>query len=147
MVIDSVNRKCEWVKNSLTLTADIVNGDNSGRLQGNKSMYLDYVGTFFNYKGQICRTKDCSDAEWDEIFKLLANPINRHTIPFPFGKKNLTQEVYISQVNWKLIDKPDDDEQVGSTIIRGYRWEKVLEVQFVAINSQWLAGGSISGLS
>jgi hypothetical protein len=109
-------------------------------------MYLDYVGTFFNYKGQICRTKDCSNTEWEEIFKLLANPINRHTIAFPFGTKNLTQEVYISQLNWVLVKK-QSDEVINGVTVRGYKWENVIEVQFVAMKAMWLAGGSIGGLS
>lgn len=144
--IDGTYRKCEWVKKSLTLTADIMNGENSGRLQNSYDMYLDYAGTFFNYKGQLRRTKDCTDEQFYEIFKLLANPINKHTIEFPFGTRTLTQQVYISKLEWTLIDKPNETTSSGGTVNHGYNWEKVIEVQFVAIKSMWKAGGSLGGL-
>ena len=134
MVIDGTNYKCEWVKGSLTRTADILNGENSGRLQGTNTMYLDYVGTFFNYKGQLRRKKDCTDAEWEQIYLVLANPINRHTVQLPFGQNTLTQEVYISQIVSKLIDN-------------NFGWERIYEVTFVAIESMWLAGQSLRGVS
>ena len=147
VMIDGVNRKVEWVKSSLTVEANIMNGENSGRMQGSWSMYLDYVGTYFPYKGQLRRTADCSDEEFYNIFLLLARPNNKHTIIFPFGTRQLQQEVYISKVAWKLIDyNPKNDENLGTTVRRGYNWEKVLDVEFSPIHSQWKAGGSLRGV-
>lgn len=146
--IDGVNRKCEWVKDSLTLEADIMNGENSGRMQGSWSMYLDYIGTYFSYKGQLRRTADCTDEEFYEIYLQLIRPNNKHTIVFPFGQRKLSQEVYISKISWKLIDyNPDDDRTLASSEVhRGYHWEKVLEVTFSPIHAMWKAGGSLRGI-
>lgn len=136
ITIDNKKYDAEWVFNTLEQTADIINGDNSGRMQGNKSMYLDYVGTFFNHTGQIRRGKNCTDKEWDDLFLALANPINDHSIILPFGQSNLHTEVYISQIKRKLI-KITTDCSV---------WTKVYDVTLTAINAQWLAGDSLQGV-
>lgn len=135
--IDGANYKVEWVTNTLEQTADIINGDESGRLQGDKSMYLDYVGTFFNHKGQLRRSKGCSDEEWDNLFLALANPINDHKITFPFAQSQITLDIYISQVTRRLVRLTPDFNL----------WTRVYDVTFTAMNSSWLAGGTINGLA
>ena len=135
ITIDGIEYNAEWVTNTLEQTADVINGDNSGRLQGNKSMFLDYVGTFFNHTGQIRRGRSCTDAEWDKLYLTLANPINDHTIILPFGQGNITIKIYISQVKRKLI-KVMEERSV---------WSKVYDVTLTAMDAQWLAGGKIKG--
>lgn len=135
IIIDGKAYNAEWVTKSFEQTADILNGDNSGRLQGNKSMYLEYIGTFFNTNGQIRRTNACTDAEWDDLYLALANPINAHTVVLPFGQGKLTTDIYISQLKRKLILQKNG---------RNF-WDNVYEVAFTSIDSQWLAGGSIQG--
>lgn len=135
--IDDTYYNAEWVKDSLEQSADIINGDESGRLQGDKSMYLDYVGTFFNHKGQIRRGKKCTDEEWDNLFLTLANPINDHSVDFPFGQSTIEIQIYISQVVRKLV-KLTADSNV---------WTKVYDVTFTAMESNWLASGDIRGLA
>ena len=128
--IDGIEYKADWVTGSLEQTADIINGDNSGRLQGTKSMYLEYVGTFFNTSAQIHRSADCTDAEWDNLYLTLANPINNHTVVLPFGQGSLETEIYISKIKRKYISK-----NKGRKL-----WEKVYDVTFTVVDSQWLAG-------
>ena len=135
--IDEKNYNVEWVKNSLEQIADIINGDESGRLQGDKSMYLDYVGTFFNHKGQIRRGKNCTDEEWDNLFLVLANPINDHSVDFPFGQDTIIIRIYISQVVRKLV-KLTADSNV---------WTKVYDITFTAMESNWLAGDNLIGIA
>lgn len=135
ITIDGTNYNASWVANSLEQTADIINGDNSGRLQGTKAMYLDYVGTFFNHSGQIRRNKECTDKQWDDLYLVLANPINNHTVILPFAQGNLQIEIYISQVKRKLIRISEDTNL----------WEKVYTVTFTAMESNWLAGEEITG--
>lgn len=137
ITIDDVRYNAEWVSNTLEQTADIINGDNSGRMQGSKSMFLDYVGTFFNHTGQIHRGSSCSDEEWDRLYLALANPINDHTVTVPFGQKEITSKIYISQIKRKLIKRTED-----RTV-----WGKVYDVTLTAVESQWLAGGNIRGVS
>ena len=136
--IDGTEYNAEWVSSSLEQTADILNGENSGRLQGTKSMYLEYIGTFFSTSGQIRRAAACTDAEWDSLYLTLANPVNAHTVVLPFGQGALETDIYISQVKRKLILRKH-----GRTL-----WEKVYDVTFTAIDSQWLAGDdNIKGYS
>lgn len=134
--IDGVEHKATWLQ-GLEQIADILNGENSGRLQATGKMYLEYLGTFFNHKGELRRDADCTDAEWNALFRALANPVNKHTGSFPFGVNQvLEQEVYISQVVRKL-----------KLIKETNRWEKVYAVTFTAISPAWLPGGDIKGLS
>ena len=133
--IDGVKYNAEWKSNSFEVTADIINGDESGRLQGTKDMYLDYVGTFFNSSGEIVRRKECTDEEWTELFIVLANPINNHTVKIPFLEGYLTTEIYISQVKSKLINQKFEKN----------KWYGTYSVTFTAMDSQWLAGGEIQG--
>lgn len=136
ITIDGVNYKASWVKESLEQTADIINGKGSGRLQGSYNMYLEYLGTFFNHKAQLRRENNCTDAEWANLFLVLANPINEHTISFPFGvDKKITQKVYIAKISRKLIFDEDKHE-----------WSRVYDVEFPAKIAGWRPNGSIRGL-
>lgn len=137
IVIDGKTFNAEWQSNSLELTADIINGDNSGRLQGTKAMFLDYVGTFFNTTATIVRKKDCTDKEWDELFVGLSNPKNKHTVKIPFAQGYLTTEIYISQVKIKLINQQHNRN----------KWNNTIQVTFTAMKSQWLAGGKLQGFT
>ena len=133
--IDGVVYEAEWKSNSFEVTADIINGDESGRLQGTKDMYLDYVGTFFNSGGEIVRKAHCSDEEWDNLFIALSNPINNHIVKIPFLQGYLQTEVYISQIKKKLISQRFNKN----------KWNSSYSITFTAMESQWLAGGSIQG--
>jgi hypothetical protein len=133
--IDGIKYNAEWKSNSFELTADIINGDNSGRLQGTKSMFLDYIGTFFNSGGEIVRGLNCSDDEWDNLFIALSNPINNHTVKIPFKQGHLKTEIYVSQVKTKLLNKKNQRN----------RWGNSIAVTFTAMDSQWLAGSQIEG--
>lgn len=135
IIIDGVKYNAEWKSNSFEVTADIINGDESGRLQGTKDMYLDYVGTFFNTSGEIIRNKQCTDEEWSNLFLALSNPINNHTVVVPFLQGYLQTKIYISQVKSKLIDQKYERN----------RWGTSYSVTFTAMDSQWLAGGKIQG--
>lgn len=133
--IDGIVYNANWKTGSFELTADIINGDESGRLQGTKDMYLDYVGTFFNSSGEIIRKPKCSDEEWENLFKTLSNPINNHTVKIPFLQGYLETEIYISQVKTKLIDQK----------LQKNKWGNSYSVTFASMDSQWIAGEEIQG--
>ena len=133
--IDGVIYNADWKSNSFELTADIINGDESGRLQGSKDMYLDYVGTFFNSGGEIVRKQNCSDEEWGNLFTVLSNPINNHTVKIPFLQGYLETEIYISQVKTKLVNQK----------FLKNKWSSSYSATFTAVESQWLAGGELQG--
>ena len=136
ITIDGVQYKATWLQ-GMEQTADILNGENSGRLQGSAKMHLEYKGTFFNHKGNLRRDADCSDEEWDSLFLTLVNPVNKHKGIFPFGTDQvLEQEVYISQVarTLKLIKETN-------------QWVRAYSVTFTAIGPAWLPNQEIKGLS
>lgn len=138
ITIDNVTYKANWVEKSMSRKAEIINGDASGRLQGTKAMYLDYVGTFYNYTGDLIRAKDCTDTEWENLYIALTNPINDHTITVPFGNTTMTSQFYISSVENKLITQKN-----GSN-----KWQNVYSVTFTSMSPQRLAGSNtITGVS
>jgi hypothetical protein len=137
IIIDGVRFNATWIS-GFTQTADIINGEGSGRLQGTNAMYLEYSGTFFNHTGELHRDAACTNEDWNRLFLVLSNPINKHTFTFAFGQnQNLTQEVYISQVTrtLKRIDK--DGENI---------WEKVYKLTLPAVNVAWTPNGNIEGV-
>lgn len=134
--MDGTTYKATFVEKSLKLKAEIINGDNSGRMQNTKEMFLDYVGTFFNYEAQFVRDNDATDADWDNFFLALCNPINKHTATFPFNQQTMTEYVYVSSVQRGYIRKKGDTNNP-------HKWEPVITVAFVSTKSMWLAGGNI----
>lgn len=139
ITIDGVNYKANWIESTLKRKAEIINGDASGRLQKTKAMYLDYVGTFYNYSGDLRREKGCSDTEWETLYIVLSNPINNHSIALPFGNGTITNDYYISSVESKFVKSE-----------RGYNeWEKAYSVAFTAMSPQRLATSpnTITGVS
>lgn len=139
ITIDGTAHKANWVVKSLKRKAEIINGDASGRMQGTKAMYLDYVGTFYNYTGQLRRTADCTDAEWENLFTVLTSPINNHTITVPYGDSTMTAEFYISSVENTLIT-----QEKGAN-----EWERVYSVTFTSMSAERLASApnTIIGVS
>ena len=125
-----------WEANSLKLTGEIINGDNSGRLAGNKDMYLEYECTFYNYEGTLVRGKNCSFEEWDRLFEVLSSPINDHYISFPLKQGELTSiYVYISEVERTLISRPANNPSPSNPNKAEFNlWSPKLNVKFVSMD-------------
>lgn len=137
ITIDGKTYNAEWVADSFTRKASILNGENSGRLQGNGDMFLEYIGTFFNFSGQIVRSANCSDKEWNDLFIALSNPINDHSVTVPFGNGIMNTRIYIANLEQVLKRISKDGKNV---------WSRVIDVSFTTMSSQWLAGGSLTGV-
>mgnify|MGYP006928445040 CR=1 FL=1 len=135
ILIDNVAYKANW--DGLKRKFEIINGDNSGRLQGNKDMYLEYVGTFYNFEGTLVQQRNCSPAEWDELIKVLSNPINDHTVTVPFNQSTMTWQFYVSSGEQDLIQIKDE----------GNRWARTIKVTLSAMYAQWLAGSTMQGVN
>lgn len=142
IIIDGISYNAEWAHSELKRKAEIINGDNSGRLQGNKDMYLEYVGTFFNYTGKIIRGKKCTDDEWDALYMKLVDPVNDHRVKVPFNQGWLSEKIYISSIEQGLIEQRKDD---GGKIRN--KWEPTINITFTAMYSQWLASSTLKGFS
>lgn len=138
ITIDGKTYKAEWVADSFKRRSDILNGENTGRLYGTGAMFLEYVGTFFNFSGDLIKTQGCTNEEWEELYVHLSNPKNDHIVQLPFGKGKMEVSVYISSVEQKLkrITK-DTSKQTG---LGENVWDKLLSVSFTSIDSEWRYG-------
>lgn len=132
--IDGKNYNVNWVSDSLKQTAEILNGENSGRLQGTYKMYLQYGATFLNHQGEILKTSKCSWDEWNEVFKVLMNPKNDHTIVFPFQNGEIELDVYISKISRSLKFIKETNE-----------WSKIYNVSFVSMSPSWMIDENLKG--
>ncbi len=133
--IDEIGYNAEWEANSFEQSADILNGENTGRFQNTGDMFLDPIGTFFNNTGVIIRGRECSDTEWDSLFRVLSNPIGEHSVRVPFDQGYLQTQIYVSQAKRKLIKRLNEKN----------KWSTSYQVTFTAMSSQWLAGGNLTG--
>lgn len=133
--IDNVNYKASWSKD-FKRKFEIINGDNSGRLQGNKDMFLEYVGTFYNFEGTLLQDRNCTADEWDKLLMTLANPINDHTVTVPFNQGTMTWRFYVSS----------GEQELKLITVDGNRWARAIKVTLTAMYAQHLAGGNIRGL-
>lgn len=132
--IDGKNYNINWVADSLKQTADILNGQDSGRLQGTYNMYLQYGATFLNHKGDIVKSSGCTKEEWNDVFRVLMNPKNDHTVTFPFDDGEIELKVYIAKIErgLKLIKETN-------------KWTNVYSVSFTAMNPSWKVDKSLQG--
>lgn len=132
--IDGKNYNINWVMDSLQQTAEILNGNDSGRLQGTYNMYLQYGATFLNHKGDIVKSAGCTEGEWNLVFRVLMNPKNKHTITFPFDDGEIQFDVYISSIarGLKLIKQTN-------------KWDNVYSVSFISMNPCWRVDENFQG--
>jgi hypothetical protein len=132
--IDGKKYNVNWIADSLEQTAEILSGEGSGRLQGTHEMYIEYVGTFINHKGEIVRSSNCTDDEWNDFYRILINPKNKHTVTFPFDDGEIEKEVYISTISRKL-----------RLIKETNKWSRVLSVSLVSIAPDWVPDEELKG--
>ncbi len=133
--IDDVEYNVNW-QEKLKCGFEILNGGNSGRLQNTGDMYLDPIGTFFNYEGIVIRGKNCTAEEWDRLFLVLANPLGEHTVVLPLNQGYMTWKFYISSGYRECIKIIEGEET---------RWADTINLKLTAMDSQWLAGGELQG--
>lgn len=110
----------------LTEKAEILTGKNSGRRQ-DFNMYIEYGGTFFNHSFVLHKRGSCTQARWDDLFMILSNPVNNHSIRMPHKQGYLIYDAYISSATRKLISAS-----------RGNDWGDIT-VEFIAMSPQWRA--------
>ncbi len=133
--IDGIEYPVNW-KQGVKCSFEILNGNNAGRIQNTGAMFMDPIGTFFNYEGTIIQGKDCTTEVWDDILLILANPMGEHEIVLPFNQGTMVWKYYISSGARDCIKIAEDGK---------VRWANTIEVKFVAMESQWPAGGELQG--
>lgn len=135
MVIDDRKFNVEW-SSDLKVQFEILNGSNTGRLQHTGEMYLDYIGTFYNFSGEVIKLPSCTEEEWDEFIECISDPINAHKVKVPFKQGYMLWDFYVSsgEVGIKKIQK---DGKIVKT--------KTIPLNLVAMKSQWLARQELDG--
>lgn len=102
-IIDGMDFNDTVAITSLTEKFDILSGKNSGRTQDGR-MYIEQIGTYFNYSMTFSRKPNGSLTEWDNFKNLLANPKNDHLITVWKDQGMLEEHwVYISGGQRNLI--------------------------------------------
>lgn len=86
--------------------------DKSGRVMSGK-MYINLIGTFYNYKMTVRRGVNCSLEDYEKFFEALSAPVPFNVITVPYGQTSLTFEAYITKGSQKLIRSAREEHYWG----------------------------------
>lgn len=100
----------------------VLDGSNAGRSLGG-DMIRDVIGAYCNYTIQF-DARIGKEESYYELFEILTDPVDFHTVSFPYNDKTLTQEMYCTASPDSLTKFSD----VGRNFFSG------LSITFVAKN-------------
>lgn len=86
--------------------------DKSGRVMSGK-MYINLIGTFYNYKMTVRRGLNCSLEEYEKFFEHLSAPVPFNVLTVPYGQTTMTFEAYITKGSQKLIRATKNEHYWG----------------------------------
>lgn len=104
ITIDGVSYDSTVVCDSLEQKFEKLSSDKSGRTQAG-DMFIDPIGTFYNYTIHIKRNPNASATAWDNLWMVLSDPKGFHTVEFPHNQTVLTFQAYITSGSRKLLRK------------------------------------------
>ena len=116
---------------SLTEKFDILSGKNSGRTQDG-GMYIEALGTFFNYTVTFKKKNTGSRERWDTLKNILAQPQQEHTI-------SILRDQGIMD-NYRIYVSSGQRELLGTRFVGNDGYENDwgdLTVDFVAMEKFW----------
>ena len=70
----------------------------------NGEMFRDIIGTYYNYTIQV-DTKNLKVEEYDELYDLVTQPVEKHTITVPYGQTTLSFDAYITSAEDSLLKR------------------------------------------
>lgn len=100
----------------------------SGRTQDGK-MFIDVIGTFYNYTLHIRRKNSCSLNTYDKLFMALSEPVDFNTIEVPHNQTVWSFQAYITSGSRKLIRQ-----------YRGENYWGDMTIEFIARSAQRRSG-------
>lgn len=100
--IDGVSYDVDVWCDELEETFEKLSADTSGRTQDG-TMYIDIIGTFYNYTLHIGRKTGTDLAQYDALFDALSAPKPFNTVEFPHGQSTISFEAYITSGSRKLL--------------------------------------------
>lgn len=100
--IDGVSYDVDVWCDELEESFEKLSADTSGRTQDG-TMYIDIIGTFYNYTLHIGRKTGTDVAQYDALFEALSKPAAFNRVEFPHGQTTLAFDAYITSGSRKLI--------------------------------------------
>lgn len=86
----------------LKRTANIMEDGNGGwTLNGQYQRGI--IGTLYNYSFNLYQQPNGYESEYDEVYEILTEPTNTHTIRLPYGQETIDLTVYITTVSDGLV--------------------------------------------
>lgn len=99
----------------------VLDNENTGRTVSDGRMHRDIIGTFYNYSLSL-RAKVGSEAEYDQVYKILSKPVASHRVILPFGQGSIAFDAYVTNGEDALIRRNNGRS----------RWHN-LEISFIAM--------------
>lgn len=99
--IDDVSFDVDVLCDEFTESFSVLTGENSGRTQDG-NMYIDVIGTFYNYTLHLKKRAKCSVADYDKLWDMVAQPVKYHKVKFPHNQTEWEFNAYISDGERKL---------------------------------------------
>ena len=114
--IDGVEYDVDVYCDELEESFEKMSGEDSGRTQDGK-MWIDMIGTFYNYTLHISRKPGSTLDAYDALFSVLSAPVGFNTIEVPHNQGTLSFEAYITSGSRKLLRQIDGKNYWGDLSI------------------------------
>ena len=108
LIIDGIDWSSKVLVNSLHLAAQIRTKNDAETQRGKMHYYT--VGTAYIYTLDIYRGARMTDAEWEELFLQLSEPVNFHDLTVPFGVNGTLD----FRAHIEIVEKDLEDDICGN---------------------------------
>lgn len=119
LMIDGVNWGEKVLVDNLHLVANLV-VKNAVETQNSKKHYYP-IGTEYSYEAEIYRGESMTDAEWEDFFLKLCEPVDFHDVELPFGLNG--KQSFRAHI--ETVEKDLEDYVYGM-----FRWSNHVTVTF-----------------
>ncbi|MDD6313300.1 MAG: hypothetical protein PUB08_07605 [Firmicutes bacterium] len=104
----------------LERTFEKLSGEKSGRTQDG-NMFIDPIGTFYNYTLTVARGKNCSVKDYDAFWEAISTPTAFGTLSVPYNQSSYLFYAYITTGRQKL-----------KVVKNGVKYWDSVQLQFIA---------------
>lgn len=102
---------------SLRRTFDKLSSDKSGRTQDGH-MFIDPIGTFYNYELVVRRAPTCSLEEYDNFFDAISAPAAFGNLKVPYNQGAYYFDAYITNGAQELIKRESGHSYWGDITLQ-----------------------------
>lgn len=120
-ILDGETFKIRIPAGGIKRSAQILDGENAGRVVGTGQMKRDIIGTFYNYSMQV-DTSDLDQDAYSRFYDYISAPVDSHVAAFPYNQRTITGEFYVTSIE-DVLDRIDE---------HGNHWSG-LAVNFIAM--------------